>query len=94
MKLLLDHIFHETNTSEHNDFIMKDLPIILNSDQVRANEFFRMAPSKAMGNDNSTPCNIELTFTEVELPLFSDAEHKYITSDSLPTTHNEELQLA
>lgn len=45
LKLLLDHIFHVVNTSDYNDLIMKDLPIIINSNQVNANEFFRMGPA-------------------------------------------------
>ena len=73
---MIDFFFENVNSIEYYDYMMNDLAIILDEDQIEINEFFEV--SQAEKKDTQTIfCNIELSFNEIELPVFSDQQHEY-----------------
>lgn len=49
---------------------MNDLEIVLDQKQIDINEFFEISQSEK--KDKVASCNIEISFDNVELPVFSD----------------------
>jgi hypothetical protein len=71
-KLILNHVHRRINTFDYQPLIMNDLPVIFDSKQVTINEFFRISEAERKDREREGFCNIEINFTDPEVPVFSD----------------------
>ena len=72
---------------------MQDLPVILDSRQVKINEFFKISESDRKDREKEGFCNIEINFKDPEVPVFSDHSKEYIIHDQFEDHHQFEVEL-